>query len=177
MAHCSFVDTYGSLEAPERSFAMSVMRRVLPVGALLLLALVALSVDIHEVRAAPTGAPPAPAAVKPVAEPDPHAKVFAESRYPSAAVCATCHPQQYDEWRYSAHAYASISPMFHKFEQRISELAQGTVGYFCMRCHASVSTSLKETREEPLWQRSRVSREGVTCVTCHRVNENFAKVN
>jgi cytochrome c553 len=162
---------------------MSEMRRVLPVGALLVLVLVVVTFSLREVPAAAAPPAPAPAAAQsgapasPAGDADPHAKVYAENRYPSAAVCATCHPQQYDEWRYSAHAYASISPMFHKFEQRISELAQGTVGYFCMRCHASVGTSLKEPREEPLWQRSRVSREGVTCITCHRVNENFAKVN
>lgn len=108
---------------------------------------------------------------------DPHAAAFAESRYPSATVCATCHPTQYDEWRFSAHAYASISPMFHKFEQAISNLSQGTVGYFCMRCHANVSTSLGETREKPLWERAQVSREGVTCVTCHRVDEAYSKAN
>lgn len=119
--------------------------------------------------------PPAPA--QETAAADPHAAVFAESQYPSAAQCATCHAAQYEEWRSSAHAYASISPMFHKFEQAINDLSQGTVGYFCMRCHASAATSLGETRDLPLWKRSRVSREGVTCVTCHRVDEPYGKVN
>lgn len=110
-------------------------------------------------------------------ENDPHAEAFAESLYPSADVCATCHRAQYDEWRYSAHAYASISPMFHKFEQAINTLSSGTVGYFCMRCHASVGTTLGESRDLPLWERERVSREGVTCVTCHRVATYYGKAN
>ena len=108
---------------------------------------------------------------------DPHAAVFAGTQFPSASQCATCHPGQYEQWRFSSHAYASISPMFHKFEQRINDLSQGTIGYFCMRCHGTVGTSLGEPRELPLWERSQVAREGVTCITCHRVNESYGKVN
>ncbi|MBI1370037.1 MAG: cytochrome C [Planctomycetes bacterium] len=106
-----------------------------------------------------------------------HAALYAQNEFPSAAQCATCHKQIYDEWASSNHAYASISPMFHKFEQRINDLAQGTIGYFCMRCHASVGTTLKEQRDMPLWERAPVSREGITCVTCHRVKIEFSKVN
>ena len=108
---------------------------------------------------------------------DPHVLLYNADAYPSASKCATCHQKIYDEWRVSNHAYASISPMFHKFEQRISELSQGTVGFFCMRCHASVGTTLGEPRELPLWERSQVSREGVTCITCHRVDTEYNKVN
>ena len=39
------------------------------------------------------------------------------SLYPTAAQCGACHKQIYEEWSSSQHAYASISPMFHKFEQ------------------------------------------------------------
>ncbi len=113
---------------------------------------------------------------------DPHADLLAgvgddESRFPSAKTCAACHANIYEEWRTSQHAYAAISPMFHKFEQTINELASGTVGSFCVRCHISVGTSLGEPRETPVYQRNKVSIEGVTCVTCHRVNESFGKTN
>lgn len=108
---------------------------------------------------------------------DPHAAVFAEADYPSATQCAACHREIYDEWSSSSHAYASLSPMFHKFEQRINDLSQGTIGYFCMRCHASVGTTLGERRDLPLWERAQVSREGVTCISCHRVAENYGRVN
>ncbi|NJL28715.1 MAG: hypothetical protein HC897_12900 [Thermoanaerobaculia bacterium] len=115
-------------------------------------------------------AEPVPGAVE-------HAELLAEDLYPSASKCATCHAAQYEEWRGSSHAYASISPMFHKFEQAINDLSQGTVGYFCMRCHASVGTTLGEPRELPVWRRSQVSREGVTCISCHRVAEEYGKSN
>ena len=99
------------------------------------------------------------------------------SLYPTAAQCGECHRQIYDEWSSSQHAYASISPMFHKFEQKFQELTQGTVGTFCVRCHQQVGTQLGEAREAPLWERTQISREGVTCITCHRVKEQYGKVN
>ncbi len=100
-----------------------------------------------------------------------------ESLYPTASQCGECHKQIYDEWSSSSHANASISPMFHKFEQKFQDLTQGTVGTFCVRCHQQVGTQLGETRETPLWKRSQISREGVTCITCHRVKEQYGKVN
>ena len=99
------------------------------------------------------------------------------SLYPTAAKCGECHKQIYDEWSSSQHAYASISPMFHKFEQKFTSLTQGTVGTFCVRCHQQVGTQLGESRETPLWKRSQISREGVSCITCHRVKEQYGKVN
>ena len=108
--------------------------------------------------------------------PDPHARAYANDPYPSAAKCASCHEQIYEEWRASNHAYAGISPMFHKFEQKISDLAP-SIGTFCVRCHMGVGTTLNEPREAPLWARAQVSREGVTCISCHRVSEEYGKVN
>ena len=131
-------------------------------------------------KAAPAAAKPdtkASAAPGAAAAGDPHADVFRQTQYPSASQCAPCHKQIYDEWAISSHGYAAISPMFHKFDQRINDLASGTVGTFCVRCHMSVGTTLGEPRELPLWKRAPVSREGVTCITCHRVEEEFWKVN
>jgi hypothetical protein len=135
----------------------------------------------HEAGAQETGAPGKAdaGAVALQSTPNPHAAIDSEtlSLYPTAAQCGECHKQIYDEWSSSQHAYASISPMFHKFEQRFQELTQGTVGTFCVRCHQQVGTQLGESRETPLWERAPVSREGVTCITCHRVKEQYGKVN
>ncbi|MCI5044024.1 MAG: cytochrome c family protein [Aquisalinus sp.] len=108
---------------------------------------------------------------------DPHSAVFQESEYPSAVQCAACHQKIFWEWASSNHAYASISPMFHKFEQALSELSSGTIGTFCVRCHQQVGTQRGEPREQPLWERSLVAREGITCITCHRVSTQFGRVN
>ena len=61
--------------------------------------------------------------------------------------------------------------------RRFQELTQGTVGTFCVRCHQQVGTQLGEKRETPLWERAQISREGVTCITCHRVKGQYGKVN
>ena len=108
---------------------------------------------------------------------DPHADLMAEESYPTAAQCGACHTQVYREWASSNHAYASISPMFHKFEQKINDLSSGTIRSFCVRCHQQIGTQLNERRDLPLWERNQISREGISCVTCHRVQEEFGKVN
>jgi nitrate/TMAO reductase-like tetraheme cytochrome c subunit len=114
---------------------------------------------------------------KPLPENNPHAKELADTLYPSAKVCGECHPNQYKQWSVSSHAYADLSPMFNKFEQRINDISRGTVNYFCVRCHASVGTALAEKREIAWWDRSAAAREGITCVTCHRVGEGYGKTN
>lgn len=108
---------------------------------------------------------------------DPHIDLFMENMYPSAMTCAKCHPKIYEEWRTSAHAYAGISPMFHKFEQALTQLSAGTLGTFCMRCHAPVGMHVDFPREGSVVDYQHVLREGVTCVVCHRVKEAYNRHN
>jgi Cytochrome c554 and c-prime len=108
---------------------------------------------------------------------NPHAWADADAQYPSARVCGECHPNQYKQWSVSSHAYANLSPMFNKFEQKINDLASGTISYFCIRCHASVGTNLGESRAIAWWDRAPASKEGITCVTCHRIGEGYGKTN
>ncbi|TWT48083.1 hypothetical protein Pla22_50830 [Rubripirellula amarantea] len=105
--------------------------------------------------------------------PDPHEKLWTENCYPSAESCRACHPGHYDEWRSSGHAYAAVSPMFNRFEQAMTELTQGTVGSFCVRCHSPVQTQLKIPRHASILDAPPVVREGVTCIACHRVREHY----
>lgn len=106
-----------------------------------------------------------------------HRELFAKNCYPSAQDCATCHTAIYEEWRVSSHAYAFVSPMFHRFEQTISKLSQGTVGHFCQRCHSPVATAMYEPRSMPYDQMIPAAQEGVTCIVCHRVNQRWGKSN
>ncbi|HYC59882.1 MAG TPA: multiheme c-type cytochrome [Thermoanaerobaculia bacterium] len=115
---------------------------------------------------------------KPLPEDDPiHAKLLADQQYPSARVCGECHPRQFEQWSLSSHAYANVSPMFNKFEQKINDLASGTIGHFCVRCHSSVGTALGERRDIAWWNRNGAAQEGITCVSCHRIGEGYGKVN
>lgn len=108
---------------------------------------------------------------------DPHLEVFSRTAFPSAQECATCHQQIYDEWAISSHSYSAISPMFHKFEDTVNKLTSGTMGYFCLRCHAPVATTMGLRRDQPIWDGPKVFREGVTCVACHRVKTPYVKTN
>ena len=92
-----------------------------------------------------------------------HAEILDADLFPSASKCKSCHEDIYREWASSNHAYSSISPMFHKFENAINSLAP-TINAFCVRCHISTGTTMGEPREMPIWDRSQVSREGVTCI-------------
>jgi hypothetical protein len=67
--------------------------------------------------------------------------------------------------------------MFQRFEDTIHQLTQGTIGYFCMRCHAPVATIMEHPRDQAIFDGPRVFREGVTCVACHRVREAYTKSN
>lgn len=107
-----------------------------------------------------------------------HARVFQEEgRFPSANTCATCHPDHYREWSVSQHAYSQISPVFNAFHGRILQITNGTNGDFCIRCHTPVGMNLGEPEFMTTMDRHPTSREGVTCIVCHRLDRPFGKVS
>ncbi len=137
------------------------------------------SAGVHRGRGRPGSLEPALSSTASASKPgvDPHLELFTKNNYPSARECAQCHEEIYKDWAISAHAYAAVSPMFQKFEQKLNDLSNGTVGYFCMRCHAPVGTALCASRAEPLWNLPEVVREGITCIACHRVQYAYGKAN
>lgn len=106
-----------------------------------------------------------------------HSRLFAENKYPSAATCRTCHPNHYREWSVSAHAYAQLSPVFNAFQATVTKLTAGTDGDFCIRCHTQVGMNLGEPEYESNMDRNPTSREGITCIVCHRVANAYGKVS
>jgi hypothetical protein len=106
-----------------------------------------------------------------------HAKMLLADKYPSASICATCHPKQFREWSFSQHAYAQMSPVFNTMQATIDKRASGTNGDFCIRCHTAVGMDLKEPVFTSNLNRNPTSREGITCITCHRIKENYGKVS
>ncbi|MEL7267298.1 MAG: multiheme c-type cytochrome, partial [Planctomycetota bacterium] len=108
---------------------------------------------------------------------DPHADLFTQNLYPSASTCKKCHPAQYEQWRASAHAYSTVSPMFQLFDEAMQKYTRGTVGYFCVRCHSPVAVQLEQPRFTSVLDAPEVTREGVTCIACHRVREAYGRSN
>src|SRR5712692_1726918 len=100
--------------------------------------------------------------------------VNAESRFPSATTCAPCHAEIYREWSVSAHAYAQMSPVFNAMQAKIMKLTNGTNGDFCIRCHTQVGMNLGEPEFLSNLDRNPTSREGVSCVICHRQDRAYS---
>ncbi len=108
---------------------------------------------------------------------DAHEDLFAEQRYPSAATCGSCHPKHYKEWSVSQHSYSQLSPVYLSLNNKINELANGSNGDFCLRCHNQVGANLGENSFVSNLERHPTSREGITCVVCHRIEKNFNKAS
>jgi len=106
-----------------------------------------------------------------------HEALFAESRFPSAGTCGTCHPKQYKEWSVSQHSYSQLSPVYLSLNNKINELANGSNGDFCLRCHNQVGANLGEDSFASNLDRHPTSREGITCVVCHRQDRDYNKAS
>lgn len=106
-----------------------------------------------------------------------HDELFAGDRFPSATECRTCHPVQYREWSVSAHSYAQMSPVFNAMHGTILKITNGTNGDFCIRCHTPVGMNLEEPEFMSNIDRNPTSREGITCIVCHRLEEPYGKVS
>ena len=106
-----------------------------------------------------------------------HAEVLISDRYPSATKCAACHPIQYRQWSVSQHSYAQLSPIFNAMQGTILHLTNGTNGDFCIRCHTPVGMNLNEPLFMSNMDRHATSREGVTCIVCHRVDKSYGRIS
>jgi len=106
-----------------------------------------------------------------------HSKLFVEDAYPSATVCRTCHADHYREWSISQHSYSQISPVLQAMQGLVLQLTNGTAGDFCIRCHNPVGMNLGEPLFMTSIDRHPTSREGVTCIVCHRVEHNYGKLS
>lgn len=106
-----------------------------------------------------------------------HAKLLVENKFPSASTCATCHPTQFRQWSVSQHAYAQLSPIFNTMQATIDKRTSGTNGDFCIRCHTQVGMQLEEPVFASNMDRNATSREGISCIVCHRVKNDYGKVS
>ena len=106
-----------------------------------------------------------------------HAACFDDDPYPSAKKCQKCHEDHFREWSVSQHAYAQLSPVFNTFSSKLIKVTNGTLYDFCIRCHTPVGMSLNEPIIMSNMDRPPSSREGVTCVVCHRINQPWGKMS
>ena len=100
--------------------------------------------------------------------------------------CAKCHPQHYDEWRTSMHAYGSVDPVFVAMNALAMKQTGGKVGQFCITCHAPSAAFRKQTpiginaqgdHVMPLDLENPIITNGVQCITCHSIEKVNATAN
>ena len=106
-----------------------------------------------------------------------HARLVVATRYPSATACGECHPTQFRQWSVSQHAYTQMSPIFNAMQGKIIKGTNGTNGDFCIRCHTQVGMTLGEKKFMSNIDRNPTSREGISCVICHRVTQPYGKLS
>ena len=111
---------------------------------------------------------------------DIHKELCVEDRFPSAMKCAKCHKRQFREWSVSPHAYAQLSVIFNTMQAKFTLLTNGSIGDFCIRCHTNVGMALNEeiftSNLERYRQHGSVAIEGITCIVCHRLPEEYGIV-
>lgn len=84
--------------------------------------------------------------------------------------CAACHPQHYDEWQGSPHAYAVADPVFWYANEQSYE--DNGIEHFCVTCHAPIADLVDAEPEGHSTGRTdllAVAQGGVDCETCHRI--------
>ena len=87
------------------------------------------------------------------------------------ATCMECHPQHYQQWSGSMHAYAAEDPVFIAMNNRGQRETQGKLGTFCVSCHAPMAVALGLTNGENFDPAAMPpAAKGITCYFCHNVD-------
>ncbi len=98
---------------------------------------------------------------------------FELSDFSSAEACKSCHPNQYDEWKGSMHAYAFIDPINTAWMDNLrQEVGAEELGQFCVQCHSPIGMLTGET---PIgFDKEAVAplvKEGINCDVCHLMQQ------
>ena len=84
--------------------------------------------------------------------------------------CNSCHPQHYQEWSGSMHAYASFDPVFRAMNARGQQETDGELGQLCVNCHAPMAVREGVTEDGLDLDTVPQHLQGITCYFCHNVD-------
>jgi hypothetical protein len=105
--------------------------------------------------------------------------VYPMSALKDPTTCMDCHPDHYQQWSASMHAYASDDPVFVAMNKRGQREAQ--LGTFCVSCHAPMAvvngTITDANAADFDLSTLPVAERGVTCYFCHNVSSVVADHN
>ena len=85
--------------------------------------------------------------------------------------CADCHPDQFEEWQSSMHAYAADDPVFLAMNELGQRETGGALGDFCVQCHAPMALREGATTDGLNLGELPQHLKGVTCFFCHTVED------
>ena len=103
---------------------------------------------------------------------------FKVEDFSSATECQNCHPNHYEEWSASMHAYSTQDPVWFKLQQNAqnAHASEGIeLGDFCVQCHSPIAaltdaiTDHKNLTPEVMSTLPLQIQEGVTCDVCHTI--------
>lgn len=86
------------------------------------------------------------------------------------AVCAGCHPQQYDEWTGSVHALAFQDPVYQGELNKGFKAVGHEVTRQCEGCHSPAGMVTGEIKGPGLKGLSPLALAGVSCDICHSIS-------
>lgn len=104
--------------------------------------------------------------------PDPDQPKFKVTDFSAPEACAGCHPNHYEEWRTSMHAYAFVDPVFFAMNAAGQQKTGGQLDQFCTKCHSPIASLTGET--PPFFDPaslSPISKQGVSCDVCHTITK------
>ena len=81
--------------------------------------------------------------------------------------CETCHPEHYEQWSSSAHAFAADDPVFEAMNARGQRETGGALADQCLRCHAPMAVRQGASSDGLNLADLPQHQRGVTCVVCH----------
>ncbi len=101
----------------------------------------------------------------------PREPTLSPDNFNSATICGSCHPNHYDQWRTSMHAYATQDPVWRALIAIRQADFDGRRDQFCTQCHSAIGTRGGEINPgfspEDF---SPIVLEGITCEACHKVS-------
>ena len=95
------------------------------------------------------------------------AKTLTKAQLQDPQSCAQCHSQHVDEWSNSMHAYASDDPVFIAMNRRAQRDTGGSIGTFCVQCHAPMAVRTGATTDGTNLPDLPAPMHGITCYFCH----------
>lgn len=104
--------------------------------------------------------------------PEPTPPEFKVTDFAAPEQCASCHPNHYEEWQSSMHAYAFVDPVFFAMHERGQQLTNGQLDQFCTKCHSPIASRSGET--PAFFDRNKlspISTRGVSCDVCHSISK------